>query len=156
MTNISAGNKVEFIFENINLPFDDANNDGYIAFKIKTKPTLVVNDSFSNEASIFFDYNFPIVTNKATSTFKTLGTQDFDFDRYFTVYPNPATSQVTIDAKEIDNLNLEVSDANGRKILEQKLNGSSNTININQLASGIYLFKVNSSQGSAITKVIKK
>jgi hypothetical protein len=52
-TRISDGNKVEFIFENINLPFDDANNDGYITFKIKTKPTLVVNDSFSNEASIF-------------------------------------------------------------------------------------------------------
>ena len=32
------GNKVEFIFEGIHLPFDDANNDGYVAFKIKTKP----------------------------------------------------------------------------------------------------------------------
>ncbi|HEU0136453.1 MAG TPA: T9SS C-terminal target domain-containing protein, partial [Flavobacterium sp.] len=40
VTNIT-GNKAEFIFENINLPFDDANNDGYVAFKIKTKPTLV-------------------------------------------------------------------------------------------------------------------
>jgi len=28
VTNITAANKVEFIFENINLPFNDANNDG--------------------------------------------------------------------------------------------------------------------------------
>ena len=49
ITKISEGNKVEFIFENINLPFEDANNDGYIAFKIKTKPTLVVGDSFENK-----------------------------------------------------------------------------------------------------------
>ena len=62
VTNISAGNKVEFIFENINLPFDDANNDGYIAFKIKTLPTLKVGDTFTNDANIYFDYNFPIVT----------------------------------------------------------------------------------------------
>src|SRR5690606_3331849 len=33
-------NVVEFIFENINLPFDDQNNDGYVLFKIKTKPEL--------------------------------------------------------------------------------------------------------------------
>ncbi|KGO91091.1 DUF7619 domain-containing protein, partial [Flavobacterium enshiense] len=62
VTNITSGNKVEFIFENINLPFDDANNDGYVAFKIKTKPSLVVGNTFSNSASIYFDYNFPIVT----------------------------------------------------------------------------------------------
>lgn len=52
-------NQVEFIFENINLPFDDANNDGYVAFKIKTKPTLVLGDTFSNSANIYFDYKFP-------------------------------------------------------------------------------------------------
>ena len=82
-TKISDGNKVEFIFEKINLPFDNANNDGYIAFKIKTLSTLVVGDSFANEASIYFDYNFPIVTNKATSTFKSLAVEDFDFSSFF-------------------------------------------------------------------------
>ncbi len=55
MTKISETNKVEFIFENINLPFDDATNDGYVAFKIQTNPSLVVGDSFSNTASIYFD-----------------------------------------------------------------------------------------------------
>ncbi|MDN3675856.1 T9SS C-terminal target domain-containing protein [Flavobacterium paronense] len=34
-TRIKDPNQLEFIFENINLPFDDANNDGYVAFKIK-------------------------------------------------------------------------------------------------------------------------
>ena len=117
-TRISDGNKVEFIFENINLPFDDANNDGYIAFKIKTKPTLVVNDSFSNEASIFFDYNFPIVTNKATSTFKTLGSSDFDFDRYFTVYPNPVKDILNITTKEnINTQSMQVYNMVGQLVL---------------------------------------
>jgi hypothetical protein len=104
VTKISDGNKVEFIFEKINLPFDDVNNDGYIAFKIKTKPTLVVNDSFTNEANIYFDYNFPILTNKAISTFKTLGTPDFDFASYFTLYPNPAKADLNITTKETINV----------------------------------------------------
>lgn len=34
VTKINA-NKVEFIFQGINLTFDDENNDGYIVFKIK-------------------------------------------------------------------------------------------------------------------------
>ncbi|RTY85713.1 T9SS C-terminal target domain-containing protein, partial [Flavobacterium sp. GSN2] len=100
VTNITAGNKVEFIFENINLPFDDANNDGYVAFKIKTKPTLVLGNTFSNTASIYFDYNFPIVTNTATTTIAVLATQDFVFSNYFSVYPNPVKDVLNITAKE--------------------------------------------------------
>ncbi len=96
ITKISDGNKVEFIFEKINIPFDDANNDGYVAFKIKTLTTLAVGDSFENEANIYFDYNFPILTNKKNSIFKTLGTQDFEFSKYVNIYPIPVTSILNI------------------------------------------------------------
>jgi hypothetical protein len=47
-------NKVEFIFENINLDFNDATNDGYVSFKIKTLPTLTVGETFSNDANIYW------------------------------------------------------------------------------------------------------
>ena len=68
---------IEFIFEDIDLPFDDANNDGYVAFKIKTLETLALGDSFENDAEIYFDFNFPIVTNNATTTIATLSVDDF-------------------------------------------------------------------------------
>ena len=84
-TRINNTNKVEFIFESINLPFDDANNDGYVVFKIKTKPTLTVNSTISNVANIYFDYNFPIVTNTATTTIAALSIQDFVFSNYFNI-----------------------------------------------------------------------
>ncbi len=100
VTRITNTNKVEFIFENINLPFDDANNDGYVAFKIKTKPTLVVGDSFSNTASIYFDYNFPIITNTATTTLALLANSDFEFENYFSIYPNPANDVLNIETKQ--------------------------------------------------------
>nr|WP_315232398.1 T9SS type A sorting domain-containing protein [uncultured Flavobacterium sp.] len=156
VTNISAGNKVEFIFENINLPFDDANNDGYIAFKIKTKSTLVVNDTFTNEASIFFDYNFPIITNKATSTFKTLGTKDFEFANYFTLYPNPVNESLNIVAtKEIEVKSIAVYNILGQLVLSLPNVKVISKIDVSNLKTGNYFVKINTDKGSSSMKFIK-
>ncbi len=70
-----SGNKVEFIFKNINLPPTIQNpigGHGNVLFKIKTLPTLVIGDQVSNTANIFFDYNAPIQTNEARTTIATL------------------------------------------------------------------------------------
>ncbi len=156
-TKISEGNKVEFIFENINLPFDDANNDGYIAFKIKTKSTLVVNDTFSNEANIYFDYNFPILTNKATSTFKTLGTPDFDFTRYFTVYPNPVKADLNITAKETINVqSMRVYNTLGQLVLALPNAAKVSTIDVSSLTTGNYFLQIKTDKGSSSAQFVKE
>ncbi len=156
VTRISETNKVEFIFENINLPFDDANNDGYVAFKIKTKPTLVNGDTFSNTASIYFDYNFPIVTNTATTTIAVLGVQDFEFSNYFNLYPNPVSTVLNIDAKQ----NIEISSINiyntlGQLVLVIPNAKDIKTVDISSLTSGNYFIKVHSDKGISNTKFIK-
>ncbi len=157
ITKISDLNKVEFIFEKINLPFDDANNDGYIAFKIKTKPTLIVNDSFTNEANIYFDYNFPILTNKATSTFKTLGTQDFDFGKYFTLYPNPAKADLNITAKETINVkSINVYNTLGQLVLVVTNADKVSKIDVSSLTSGNYLVQIKTDKGTSNTRFIKE
>jgi hypothetical protein len=58
-------NTIEFIFNNIYLSHLDSLNDGYVAFKIKTLDDLQVGDSITNKAAIYFDFNFPIITNEA-------------------------------------------------------------------------------------------
>jgi uncharacterized repeat protein (TIGR01451 family) len=155
-TNIK-GNKVEFIFENINLPFDDANNDGYVVFKIKTKSTLVLGNTFSNLASIYFDYNFPIVTNTATTTIAVLSVQDFVFSNYFSVYPNPVTNVLNISAKE----SIEVSSINiyntlGQLVLVIPNAQNTKTVDVSALTIGNYFIKINSDKGTSNTKFIKK
>ncbi|PKB18686.1 T9SS type A sorting domain-containing protein [Flavobacterium sp. 5] len=157
ITKISEGNKVEFIFENINLPFDDANNDGYIAFKIKTKPTLVTGDSFDNEANIYFDYNFPILTNKATSTFKTaLATQDFEFSNYLTVYPVPANDILNINTtRAIEIKSLAIYDIIGQIVIAVPNAKSVSKIDVSKLTTGNYFIKINSDKGSSSMKFIK-
>jgi uncharacterized delta-60 repeat protein len=86
----------------------------------------------------------------------SLSTTAFDFlNNYVKIYPIPATSSVTIETQKLDNANVAVSDINGRVLFTQKLNNTLNNVNIENLATGMYLFKVTSNQGSATSKVIK-
>ncbi|TCN55545.1 T9SS C-terminal target domain-containing protein [Flavobacterium circumlabens] len=155
-TKISEGNKVEFIFEKIDLPFNDAYNDGYIAFKIKTLPTLKTGDSFTNEANIYFDYNFPILTNKATSTFKTLGTQDFEFSKYFNIYPNPAQNVLNISIKNDATIkSIAVYDVLGQLVIAVPNAVDVSTIDVSKLRTGNYILKIKTDNGTSGVKFIK-
>ena len=156
-TKISEENSVEFIFENINLPFDDATNDGYIAFKIKTLPTLVTGDSFTNEANIYFDYNFPILTNKATSTYKTLGNQDFEFSDYFIAFPNAVTDILNIGIKNTVELkSMSIYDILGQIVIAIPNAQKTSKIDVSKLSSGNYFLKMNTERGTSSFKFIKK
>ena len=154
-TRIINTNQVEFIFENINLPFDNANNDGYFAFKIKTKPTLVVGDTFSNTANIYFDYNFPIVTNTATTTIQTLSNQDFDFIHFFSLSPLPAKSQLTITAKQsVEISSISIFNTLGQ--LVQVIANPNESIDVSSLKTGNYIIKIVTDRGTANSKFIKE
>ncbi|TGD59848.1 DUF7619 domain-containing protein [Flavobacterium humi] len=156
VTKITEGDKVEFIFQNINLPFDDANNDGFVAFKIKTKPTLVNGDTFSNTASIYFDYNFPVVTNTATTTIGALNRQDFEFSNYFNVYPNPVHDVLTISAKETIEINsISIYNTVGQLVLVIPNAKEIKTIDVSGLAAGNYFIKTHTDKGIANTKFVK-
>ena len=156
VTRINSG-KVEFIFENINLPFDDANNDGYVAFKIKTKPTLVLGDTFSNSANIYFDYNFPITTNTVMTTVSALAAQDFDFGSYFSVYPNPAKDVLHLATKnEIGVKSVSIYNTLGQMVLVVTNPENNATIDVANLKAGTYFIKVTTDKGTANTKFIKE
>ena len=69
---------VDFQFVNINLPFEDELNDGYVIFSVNTRSNLEVGDTIKNNASIYFDFNWPIHTNQVISEVVI----DFDNDGY--------------------------------------------------------------------------
>ena len=68
----------QFVFQDIYLPFEPGNNNGYVAYKIKTRDHLRVGDSLKNTANIFFDFNYPIQTNTTITTVVT----DMDGDGF--------------------------------------------------------------------------
>ena len=155
VTRITNPNKVEFIFENINLPFDDATNDGYVVFKIKTKPTLVVGNIISNSANIYFDYNFPIVTNTATSTFSVLQNDTFEFDNYFTIYPNPVDEVLNLTTKqETEVYSLTIYNLLGQQV--QTTTNPNDTVDVSSLKTGNYIVKVLTDKGVSSSKFMKE
>ncbi len=145
------GNKVEFIFENIQLPFDDANNDGYIAFKIKTLPSLVLSDSLKNLADIYFDYNFPIRTNEAQTTVAfPVFTKDITTE--VNVYPNPVSDNLYLDTNE-NWTKAEIFDIAGRIMRSISLDSSS--MDVSGLESGTYFIRLKDGEKVGLVKFVK-
>lgn len=149
-----TGNTVEFIFENIQLPFDDANNDGYVSFKIKTKSTLNIGDSFSNKAEIYFDYNAPIITNNYITTVQnTLSASEINKENNtVSIYPNPVKDVLNIQSKN-EMMKAEIFDAAGRILISTSVKG--NSVNVSELAKGNYIIKLFTKDKTFTHKFIK-
>jgi uncharacterized repeat protein (TIGR01451 family) len=151
-------NRVEFIFENIQLPFPPSEaRHGYILFKIKLKSNLVVGNTFSNQANIYFDYNFPIITNNEVSTLTALGTPAFDFSEFITLFPNPANSILNINTKQGINLkSIEIFNMLGQLVMAIPNQVNETNIDISHLQSGQYMVKVNTDKGVIHSKFVKE
>lgn len=154
VTRITNPNTVEFIFENIQLPFANATNDGYVAFKIKTKSTLTIGESFNNTANIYFDYNHPIITNTYTTTVQNvLGTSESTKDKVeIGIYPNPVNDILYFKSKE-KIVKSEIYDSAGRILSSVSVTG--NSINVSELPKGNYLIKFATKNQSVVQKFIK-
>lgn len=72
---LKNNNQLTWIFEDIKLVDSNMNeplSHGYIAYKIKPIPELAVGDTVFNSASIYFDYNLPVITNNEFTVVKNL------------------------------------------------------------------------------------
>jgi hypothetical protein len=76
-----------------------------------------------------------------------------DISSLITVYPNPASDRLLIDAENKLNINsVNIMDMQGRKLIDlQKMN--ENNIDVSDLTEGMYLLKLNTDKGSAIKKI---
>lgn len=144
-------NKIEFIFENINLPIG---GHGNVLFKIKTLPTLTVGDEVSNTANIYFDYNAPIDTNEARTAFNNLSKSDFVKDDSVTVSPNPAKNKVTVKATGTIK-SVQLYDVQGRILQSVADSKSQVTLDIANQQRGVYFLRIIIDKGSAVEKIIK-
>ncbi len=146
------GNKVEFLFEGINLPFADAANDGFVVFKIKTRSELVLGDTFSNSANIYFDYNYPILTNNYVTTVQNpLGVQAFGHAADVVVYPNPVKDRLTIENVG-QPAKVSVYDMAGRLLMVAR----GRSIDMSGLRTGNYVVQIQSDHATSTVKIAKQ
>ena len=116
---------------------------------------MVVGDTFSNAANIYFDYNFPVVTNTATTTIATLGTPDFEFSSMFSLSPVPAKDVLTITTKQA----VVMSSANIYNTLGQLIQVNTNpneAIDVSGLKTGSYFIRIVSDKGTVSGKFLKE
>jgi len=156
-TRISDGKNVEFYFEDINLPFNDATNDGYVVFKIKTRSQLVQGDTFSNKASIYFDYNAPIVTNTATTMVGfILANAELNINKYLVLAPNPVDSTLNIAKNsQVEIFSISIFNELGQLILVLPDAKNQNTIDVSALRSGNYFVQIASDKGNIGLRFVK-
>ena len=84
-----------------------------------------------------------------------LSANDFSIDSKVNISPNPANDKLSIDITDLTNVKLQVMDVSGNVLLNQNLYKTTNTITVNQLSKGVYIFKVIANEGSTVSKIIK-
>ncbi|MBN8641887.1 MAG: T9SS type A sorting domain-containing protein [Flavobacteriales bacterium] len=147
-----AGNKVEFIFDDINL---GPNQHGSVVFKIKTKSTLEEGNTVTNNANIYFDYNFPIETNTTSTTFQTLSNGGFPTDYSVVIAPNPTKNNVNVNCNS-NIQSIQLFDVQGRVLMTQLVNDSQSSVDVSNYTNGIYFLKVTTEIGTRVEKIIKE
>jgi hypothetical protein len=60
-----------------------------------------------------------------------------------------------VEVYDLTNAKLQVVDITGKILMNQALNISSNTVDVTQLPTGMYFFKVTSNEGTTTNKIIK-
>ncbi|MDX1462818.1 MAG: T9SS type A sorting domain-containing protein, partial [Marinirhabdus sp.] len=156
VTRIVNTDEIEFIFDDINLPFNDLNNDGYIMYKIKSLPNLMVGDILENQAKIFFDFNPPIITNTATTEIieNPLAINDLTTTFETTIYPNPTDKILYFKTNHALDL-VKIYDLSGNTLLtlsQQHL--SDQEIDLSFLAAGFYLVEIHQQDKKTIEKLL--
>jgi len=151
-----GGNALEWKFENILLPDSNVNeplSHGVIFYRIKPKSTLVVDDSITNTAAIYFDFNEPVITNYANIVVAITGSMLGNNIDNINIFPNPATNEITINGYTPAYMRL--CNTLGQTIIEAN---NTNRLFIGILQNGLYFLQLFDEKGALVKteKIIKE
>lgn len=169
---VRGENEVVFTFENIMLPDSNINepaSNGFVRYAIRQKRNNPCGSVISNRASIYFDFNLPIVTNETwhtvclpvTSNAVTPGMQNRTTASLH-IAPNPSTSSFRAYLDEAytdsmfgdaqDELFLEVADVAGRLMRRLPFHRSGTFVERNGLPSGTFFVCIRHSNGAIVAR----
>lgn len=147
---------LEVFFPNIMLPDSNVNeprSHGFFQYIIKSKPNLTINDSITNTASIYFDFNATVVTNTVTTKVIVEGLSEFSkIDA--NIYPNPTTGKAVVSISESSGT-LTISDMKGSIIIKAKIKNG-DEVHLSRLQNGIYIAKIETEKGFKFLKIVKQ
>ena len=146
-------NILEIFFNQINL---DSGGHGNILLVMKTTNSLSVGDSVLCKADIYFDFNYPIITNDAVTLFQaTMTIEDNIKNIDLKFYPNPTTDYFNITSAAMIQ-SIKLYDVSGRLIRTSLVNDFETKQNVSNLTNGVYLLKIKTQKGEITGKIVKK
>ena len=93
------------------------------------------------------------ISYKVGTSCSTLSIDDNIIEKDITLYPNPATNQVTIRTKSAEVIRVELYSTLGA--LVKKVSNNKASINIEEISSGLYLVKIYTEKGIVIKRFLK-
>ena len=169
MQQVGAAKVVKFTFNNINLPTKATNamlSNGMFTYTIKTMSGLPLGSQFRNRASIYFDYNAPVLTN---TTLNTLGASSATAvngpvapaaANTFSVYPNPANTSfyAAINSLSATTAQMYIADVSGKSLITKTvaLQKGAQTIStdVSMLAPGVYFISLTQDGKTQTAKLV--
>jgi hypothetical protein len=150
-------NVVQFVYDNINLPDSNSNepaSHGAVKFSVKLNSGLPVGTEIRNTGYIYFDLNPAVVTNTVLNTLITpTGIDKVKADAGVRVYPNPATDHITIE--NLEGGELAIFNMTGTVVIRRKIADKTTTIDVSNLAPGVYVLKTSNSLSANTERFIK-
>ena len=153
-------------FDHIMLPDSLTNEEeskGFFNYTVNQRQNNPLGTVIENTAYIYFDFNDAIITNTTINTLVApvaLNESKISANN-FIVYPNPAGSEVMIqfETKEICDVKLELYNMMGevvktKSIKNTKKGNNLESLNLIDVASGIYFVKVKTATTQSVQKLV--
>lgn len=135
-------------FENIKLPprsTDSINNKGHVSFRTLLNKQAQKGDTIYNKAAIFFDYQKPVITNKARVVFiKNSEFSSINKTHPLSIYPNPSQGSLHYRAEGVKQ--LEIYNLLGQVIFQIALEDTGYIELPESMADGIYTMRADGIQ----------
>lgn len=143
---------VEWTFRNINLVDSGRSyieSQGFVRYQVKPRKDLQEGDKITNSASIYFDFNEPIVTNTVETLIDDDGVSVEEIQMTparLVVYPNPTRDIIYLNGQSVPPgpYEIVVYDVAGREVLttNAQLGREDLALNVGGLRKGLYLLSI--------------
>lgn len=160
------GRVITWTFYNIYLPDSTSNleqSQGYVEFSISPVANLPEGTVVTNSANIYFDFNAPIITNQAITTFQTTGVGQSELTDagYMKIFPQPAHDRCDLVLHDFPygRSKIILVDLSGRLIKDFDLDINSKIftipIDLQSVSPGFYMINVTTEQNRVAEQLIK-
>lgn len=151
---------LRFDFPNIQLPDsvnDGPNSHGFVSFKIKPVPGIMVGDQIANAAGIYFDFNPVVETNTYVLPVEAPTGIPSLADRNFSLAPNPIRNVVEVLGLSLPIVQAAVYGVDGRSHVLPIHGAAQSRFDLTHLANGIYILELQLENGELLrSRLIKQ